>query len=284
MGSSTSNVGFNWITISGHIISGGNTANPVVDAAGTYILTVIDHLNGCSASDTVMVNAHDLLGPDTTVCGCILLSAYISGATSYQWCNGNHYPTMLVCSTGVYCVTVSNGVCTESDTIHITVKPAPTVHLGKDTTVMTSLILNAGNTGAMFLWNTGATTQMITVGATGQYIVVVTAANGCTASDTIHVNVINGITENTNADFPVSVYPNPSNNRNITLSFNIAEAGDLNIRIVNTLGLVVYSEKLENFKGDYNKKINLENAASGIYVADILTNNLRSTKNIVLIK
>jgi hypothetical protein len=156
------------------------------------------------------------------------------------------------------------------------------VHLGNDTAVSTNFVLNAGNTGMDFLWNTGATSQMITVTSAGQYIVIVTAANGCTASDTINVSVINGIAENTNADFHVSVYPNPSNISSVTLNFEISERGNVEVRIMNTLGLVVYSEKLENFQGEYRKKISLENFAAGIYVANILKDNKRSSIKIAV--
>jgi hypothetical protein len=236
---------------------------------------------GCFASDTIKLviygTIHLDFGRDTTVCGCILLNAYVTGATSYLWCSGGTYPAKNVCTTGDYCVTVSNGVCTVSDTIHITVLQPPVVHLGKDTTVKATLVLNAGNTGASFLWSTGATTQTIDVTSSGQYDVVVTAANGCTASDTINVNVISGIAENTNTAFHVNVYPNPSNSSNFMLNFDIEERGNVEIKILSTLGLVVYSENLENFQGEYQKKIRIENFAPGIYFADILKGDKRST-------
>jgi len=49
-----------------------------------------------------------------------------------------------------------------------------------------TFLLDAGVSGASYLWNTGATTQTILVTATGDYSVHVTK-NGCTQSDTIQV-------------------------------------------------------------------------------------------------
>ncbi|HUU46548.1 MAG TPA: hypothetical protein VM118_12525 [Acidobacteriota bacterium] len=54
--SATPGVTFSWIaTAGGHIVSGATTPNPLVDASGTYILTVTNPTNGCTASDTALV-------------------------------------------------------------------------------------------------------------------------------------------------------------------------------------------------------------------------------------
>jgi gliding motility-associated-like protein len=46
-----------WSTTDGHINSGSNTPKPVVDAAGTYRVTVTSQVNGCTASDAVAITA-----------------------------------------------------------------------------------------------------------------------------------------------------------------------------------------------------------------------------------
>jgi hypothetical protein len=265
--------------------TGATTQTIYAVSTGTYYVTVTDS-KGCTDSDTIKVVLYGSisvnLGPDATVCGCITLNAYVSGGTSYQWCNGSQYPTLKVCTTGVYCVTVSNGVCTESDTIHITVLPVPIVKLGNDTIVMNNLTLNAGNPGATYLWNNGATTQMVNISASGQYIVAVTGTNGCVGRDTIIVNVLNGIEENMQNAFQVNAYPNPSNHTGFTLSFEMPEREDVEIRIINTLGMVVYSEKIDKFQGTYRNRISTEHLASGIYVADISAGGVRNNIKISL--
>lgn len=358
-GYSSANVGYNWTTIGGNIVSGAHTAYPIVDTAGMYILKVVDRVNGCKAKDTVIVimlpplnidlgndttfttcthetvtldadatgstyvwstgattqtivvsqtgmyyvtvttpqgcsdsdtiniviidNSIDVdLGNDTTLCTCIKLTpGFIPGAT-YQWCNGSNYPTIIACKSGMYCVEVRTGNCIIRDTIMVTINPPPVVDLGNDTTVVNSLVLNAGNPGATFSWNTGATTQTITVTTTGKYYVTVTDQYGCTASDTIIVDIIIGIQENTAATLVVNVYPNPSNDKTFTMSFEAPEKGNVEIQIINVLGRVVYSEKLENFKGSYNKMITLQQLSRGIYFADVVRNNSRSVVKIII--
>ncbi len=56
----------------------------------------------------------------------------------------------------------------------VTVNPMPSVNLGNDTTLCTgpALTLNAGNVGATFIWNTGATTQTITTDTSGTFWVI----------------------------------------------------------------------------------------------------------------
>jgi len=358
-GSSSSNVGFNWTTIGGNFVSEVNIPNPEVDAAGMYILEVVDRINGCKAKDTVNVtmlpplvidlgedttfttcthetitldagatgsvyiwstgattqtitvsatglyyvevttpqgcydsdtiniviidNSIDIdLGNDTTVCECIKLTpGFIPGAT-YVWCGGQNYPTINVCQSGTYCVEVRTSTCILRDTIVVTVNPPPVVDLGNDTLVINSLVLDAENPGASFAWSNGATTQTITITASGTYSVTVTDIYGCTASDEITVDVMIGIEENVAANFAVNIYPNPSNDKTFTMSFEAPDKGNVEIQIINMLGRVVYSEKIENFKGTYNKTISLQHLSKGIYFADVIRENQRTVVKIIL--
>ena len=66
----------------------------------------------------------------------------------------------------------------------------PVVNLGADTTLCGgSLLLDAGNTGATFLWSTGATTQTITANTSNTYWVDVTDMTG-TTRDSIDVTIM----------------------------------------------------------------------------------------------
>jgi len=44
-----------WTTPDGNIVSGQSTLLPIVDATGTYVLTVTNGINGCTARDTIVV-------------------------------------------------------------------------------------------------------------------------------------------------------------------------------------------------------------------------------------
>ena len=50
-----SNFDYSWTTNDGSILSGENSLNPLVDEAGTYILTVVNTENGCTSLDDVQV-------------------------------------------------------------------------------------------------------------------------------------------------------------------------------------------------------------------------------------
>ena len=132
------------------------------------------------------------LGHDTTICSgnTLTLNAGSASGITHTWSTGATTSSINVTTAGTYYVTASNGTCSASDTIIVSVSPTPVVNLGADTTLcnVTTYTLNAGaGTGYTYLWNTNATTQTINVTAAGPYSVTVTNPNGCTATDDIIV-------------------------------------------------------------------------------------------------
>jgi hypothetical protein len=256
-----------------------------VTTSGTYYVTVTDTV-GCTGSDTINVtiinNNIDVdLGNDTVVCGCMPLSTGLPGLSTI-WCSGQTYPTINVCTTGIYCVTVSNGTCQDSDTIRVIVLPDMIVNLGPDLgTISGSVTLDAANPGSLYLWSTGETTQSITVTTNGQYWVIVTNAGGCIEVDTINIGPVS-ITERAISGFNINAYPNPIVDKTFTLDFGVSETSDVEIKIMNVLGSVIYSENLKDFNGSYSKKISMDNAAAGIYFIDVRKGNERKVAKITL--
>ncbi|MCH8331333.1 MAG: T9SS type A sorting domain-containing protein, partial [Bacteroidetes bacterium] len=84
-------------------------------------------------------------------------------------------------------LTVDSGKCGVANTTIKVISP-PEIKLGSDTSVCDSLVLDAGNSGANFLWSTGATTQTIIVDGSGVYHVRVIDLCGIDF-DTIIVNI-----------------------------------------------------------------------------------------------
>jgi hypothetical protein len=248
---------------------------------GTFEITYsYTDINGCSNWATTEVTVGGIefsFGPDITVCGeCVSLGA---GTFEYfTWSTGDEYRTIEVCSSKIVWLEVSdeNG-CRTSDTITITVLPKPTVDLGDDIVLEhgTSVMLDAGNPGSGYEWNTGENDRRITVTISGTYSVTVTNSYGCKASDEIVVTIINdseisAINKNNEDSSLLKVYPNP-NNGIFNISFNNPKTDSFTIHVVDLTGKVVYKEEVRNFSGAFNKSIDLSGLNSQFYFVQIIT-------------
>ncbi|OFY74062.1 MAG: hypothetical protein A2265_02730, partial [Bacteroidetes bacterium RIFOXYA12_FULL_33_9] len=72
--------------------------------------------------------------------------------------------------------------------LQVTINDNP-VELGNDTTVESSLVLDATNEYSTYLWNDNSTVQTLNVTSSGEYWVSVVDGNGCFDIDTIDVTV-----------------------------------------------------------------------------------------------
>jgi len=217
---------------SSHVWIGPNafsssTENPVINgvtlsAAGVYTVTVTN-LQGCTGSSSINVVINPLpvvnLGNDTLVCGSISLQLDAGNSgSSYVWNDGSSSQTLSVNAPGIYMVTVTdaNG-CSANDQLVITTETLPIVDLGPDQVICegSTVILDASNTNATYLWSTGATTASITVSAEATYTVTVYKCNtSVTDQVLITVDEIELLTQNqVNPDCGM-------NNGEITLSVN----------------------------------------------------------------
>lgn len=190
--------------------NGATTAQLSAVAAGTYSVTVRD-ANGCSSignarvgnSDGPNVNA----GADAAVCagGSVILNAFSNGGTPpyrYQWSTGGLSDAVPVTPsvTTTYTVTVTDGAnCTAVDAVTVVVNPLPplaisgnTVLCGTQSTVLTA----TGGLG--YQWNSGATTNSISVQSPGLYVVTATGANNCMATASLQITQYPGISATIN--------------------------------------------------------------------------------------
>jgi hypothetical protein len=176
--------------------TGATTQSIVASNSGTYSVTVTS-ISGCTSSDqmilTVAPEINTNLVADTSICAGsnITLDAGAFVGASYSWNTGATTQTIVASTAGVYFVEVSLGDCKAFDTIILGINALPVVDLGADVSICEgdSVILSAGNTGATYLWSTGATTQSIIVKTAGNYSVTVTNANGCVATDAVTISL-----------------------------------------------------------------------------------------------
>lgn len=171
------------------------TAQISATQSGSYQVIVTD-VNGCSGTDTVNVVINPLpvvnLGPDLGQCGTsATLNAQNPGLT-YLWNNSATTQSITVTNNGTYTVTVTDGLgCSNSDAIVVALLTVPSANLGNDVTMcqgLTSISTQSG-AGYTYLWNTGSTFGAIGINTGGAYWVIVTASNGCTASDTVQITM-----------------------------------------------------------------------------------------------
>jgi len=181
-----------------------STSSIAVSSPGTYSVEVRDYGgSGCYGEASLTVEADTDIplveaGPDR-VLSCrtteVTLSAIAPGGESYLWSPGGQVtPSITVSEAGTYTVVVTgaNG-CTNSDSVVVTQDAeAPYVDAGFDrvlscdTTEVT--LVAVAPEAESFLWNPGRqVTSSITVSEPGTYEVIVTAANGCQASDVVRV-------------------------------------------------------------------------------------------------
>ena len=227
-GSSSSSVStFSWSTTNGNIASGGNSATPTVNAAGTYTLEITDVVTGCTAID--IVDVVDNYNFPTANAGtgqnldCATMEVTLNGSGStagfditYLWTtttgnivSGETTTTPIVNASGTYTIIVSNtanGCSQSANVVVLGNNNAPTANAGPNGELncnVNSLTLNgsASSTGGTFTyqWTTsngnitgGGTSLNPTVDASGTYVLVVTnTSNNCTSEATTLVNTNN---------------------------------------------------------------------------------------------
>jgi len=182
----TSGASYKWST--------GSTSS-FIYAFNPHKYTVEITRGACKTKDSITIYHQPKpsldLGADQAICtGQEKKLLQASMGDKYLWQNGSKGNTFMVETPGIYWVEVTKTVCHVRDSIVITAKPIPVVNLGNDLILCkeSSKILNAGNPGSSFRWNTTATSQAIRVYPPGCFKVTVTNPQGCVATDSISLD------------------------------------------------------------------------------------------------
>lgn len=230
-GLATSNSGqvdYAWTSPDGNFVSSTNQLNPVVNQPGTYLLSVNDPVNQCSAQDVVVIT-EDQEAPQASIAGLDTLSfscttsiitldasptVGVEGHTlQFDWTSlsagqliGNLNDTMIQAEgVGLYRLLVTDTDNSCSDTLifslagdfelpDISLAPINNINCARPTVVLDAS--NGANSNLDFAWFTAdgqiiiEDTALISVSAGGTYEVVVTDnRNGCQQARTIDVTV-----------------------------------------------------------------------------------------------
>ena len=180
--------------VGGNFLSTGNSfSTPTLSSSVIYFVQD-STAGGCSSSRTqvtVTVNPTPQvsLGPDITQCGSTVTLNAQNPGSNFIWNTLQNSQSISVDTSGIYGVSVTNSFnCTGYDSILITINYQPLLDLGPDTSYCAKkIILNALNPGNIYQWNTGDTTQALTVTASGSYNVSVSTPLGCLTNDTVNL-------------------------------------------------------------------------------------------------
>ncbi|MBL7803894.1 MAG: gliding motility-associated C-terminal domain-containing protein [Saprospiraceae bacterium] len=211
-----------WTTADGNIISGGDQFGPtLINAPGTYVLTAVDPVNGCTTQTSVTVSQNIQppavsAGNDATL-SCAINSLTLTGSgngqgvIAYAWTaasggnilGGANTSSPSIDAPGIYNLTVTDPVngCTATDAVQILEDAnAPQANAGPATTLnclLTQITLGGSGSagpGISYVWTasgggnilSGANSLSPLIDAPGAYeLLVSNANNGCTATATV---------------------------------------------------------------------------------------------------
>ncbi|MEZ4884595.1 MAG: T9SS type A sorting domain-containing protein [Chitinophagales bacterium] len=199
------------------------------------------------------------------------LTALASGGSGdyfYSWSNGVTGEENVDLIGGQYnLVVLDSEGCTFTQSFTLAPVNVPVVDLGSSQILAEgqTIVLNAGNTGATFLWSTGATAQTISVSETGVYSVTVTNQQGCSANDSIQIindtgvgiYAIGGLNE-------WKLYPNPMQDY-LVLEMNLSQKLQLDLVVFDVLGRTIFTQNYLIQNGDNQLFLNTSDWVSGVY-------------------
>ena len=225
--------------------------------------------NACSsASDSLTIVSSNLevdLGGDRRICRQegVTLSTGLEGY-DHIWSNGGLGSSIIVMDEGIYTVEVTDPTtgCTGSDAVYVTVTEIVVPLPVTAEIIGGSLVLDAGNPGAAYLWSTGETTRTITVTTPGSYTVSVMDPDGCTGAATVLVTMASGINEAMAGSLQVGPVPTTGS---LNLYWNGAETLDGWARVIAADGRMMWMGRVFMAPGT-SKQLPLQHLATGTYV------------------
>ncbi|MBX3163936.1 MAG: T9SS type A sorting domain-containing protein [Bacteroidetes bacterium] len=275
----------------GIILSGISSYTFIPDVSTTYSLTGTNSY-GCMSSNTsvkaITVKPTPTISVNSgTICSGQSFSLSPVGGGTYVY---SPFGADEVVSppTGVYSYTVNSSLdgCVGNPAVSgLTVYAMPNTFANAsniDVCKTQTVSLNASGADS-YLWSTGATTSISSVGfvntPTGTVVYTVTGTNSGACSKTatvqITVNACVGIEEQQTNINHVIVYPNPSNGK-LTAELN-KKGLEKNITLTDLTGRVVMTHKTTNEKIDFN----ISELNSGIYFLQVQSGAEKHTVKVV---
>ena len=281
---------YSWSPSTG--LSNAAISNPSANPTATTTYTVTVSSGNCTATDQVTITVNSVAvnaGADLSICegGSVQLQAASAGNVNYVWTPTNGLsnpfianPNAAPSSTTIYVVTATDGLCSSSDEVTVTVNSLPATPVisqnGSD--------LFCGTAASSYQWYlngvevNGAINQTFTPSTNGSYAVEVVNASGCSALSEPFNFVSVALSESFISS--ISVYPNP-NTGMFRLSGSIASKGGITIDVVNLLGerIAVVFEGVSN--PSLNQDVDISNFANGVYFVRVVSTEGTVLKKVI---
>jgi hypothetical protein len=271
-------------------------------AAGFYKVIVTD-AHGCSQVDSGFISNNGI-GPlnISILSGCAgannasATAMMVTGSLpyTYSWSTVPSQTTATATglSPGTYTVMVTDSLgCIIMNAAAVN-NPAPlvmdsiqVVHISCTTCADAFATANLSGGGAPYTysWSTVPvqTTQTASQLIPGTYTVCATDANGCTICDTVVIDNSVGIQVYAGYSSRMTLYPNPTSGL-LNMQIQSAETQDMQIRVMNMLGEVLYTEKLNVISGTQQKALDFTGYPKGIYILQVLTKTESAAQRFIL--
>ncbi|MBI3501509.1 MAG: gliding motility-associated C-terminal domain-containing protein [Bacteroidetes bacterium] len=272
---------YQWFTLPAWTPVSTGICYTVSPSTGTTCYGIIGTNGGmCVDSDTVCVTVLAmpvaLAGNDTAFCfgGNAMLCSSSLNTANYSW---YQLPAWTIIKSDT-CIAVSppvgindfgliasNGICSDTDTVSVTVFALPVIDAGTDVTILTSqsAVLNGTGTGT-YSWSPSSGLSCTTcINPTANpttsttYTLTVTDANGCTSTDTVRVNVVLSVVPND------GLSPNGDGINDVWIIPGIEQFPEAVVEVYNRWGELLFSSV--GYKIPWDAKYNGKDLPVGTY-------------------
>ena len=278
--------------------TGETTQSITVSPSSTTTYTVIVSNESSSDTDNVTVDVNPVPEVSVSNDATILQGNYItlsaSGANNYEWSNGATQPNIAVSPsvTTTYVVTGYINNCYDVKDVTVSVMQQVEVDAGNDISICygDEITLTATASGADdYLWNTGATTQSITVSPEEDTLYTVIASNVLDSDvDEVFVSVANceeeieGILPEDEAFF-LKAYMDPRVSEYI---LNVKLTGLKNqsvLYLFDISGKLIHTDEFDGNDGqEIVRTINTTGINDGVYVIKVVDSEKVRAKSIII--
>ncbi|MCC7303789.1 MAG: T9SS type A sorting domain-containing protein [Bacteroidia bacterium] len=262
--------------------SGGNQQTATGLCAGTYTVIVTD-AQGCVATATATVTSMGgvMAAAQCTPALCNQPGSAFGMATggtppyTYLWTpSGQTTQNATGLQSGCYTVTVTDaGGCTASASCCITVSSGPALSIQNvinancpNCNGSATAIVSGGSAPYTFVWSNSQTNMTATSLCQGTYTVLVTDAQGCTASATVTIGCITGLDDEDVNGQELSLFPNPAHSALFISVLN--HTGEVKVEIYTVIGEKVLSSSILVGAGE-SEWVNISSLRPGVYLLKI---------------